>query len=102
MAKSTERHARETMAKAGAIMDVSRETVRKVRLVSQYFIDGEEVMMSGEYTATELYNLAKGDTRAALYVKIPRYLKEKLRAAAQERGETINECITDILTQIFG
>ena len=102
MSKSSDRHARETAAKVGESMSISRESIRKAKVIRGTFTDGEEAAMSGEYSLDELYRLARGDHRKGLYLKIPPEVYRPMRAEATRRGLSIPALVLDILTQIFG
>ena len=103
MSESTERHARETLARAGAAMHVSRELVRQARIVMNTFADGEEALKSGEYKVNPLYRLAIGDYREGVHVLMPKGMRDELTRVAKQQGITRNDLIVEaLLTQIFG
>ena len=101
MAKSTERHKRESRSKISELMNVSAETTRKAGVISRFFTDGSEAMASGEHKVNSLYKLAKGDSRVGLHILIEPELRERLKAQAKAQGVTVQELVSETLTKIF-
>ena len=89
-----ERHDREVKARVGKHVGISRETCRKLMIANDAF--SREFLDSG-LSISKLYDLAVGDERVGLYVKIPPDVKEAAKDAAEERGETLAEYITDLI-----
>lgn len=99
---SSERHTRESLSKIGETMNISRETIRKAKIVSDYFVDGAESLQSGKYHTDELYRLAIGDLRVGLYVRVEPWVRDAIREGAKEMGISMGDYLTVIATQIFG
>ena len=87
------RHARETAAQTGEIVGVSREMIRQVRVINNTFSDGKDLIASGQATVSRLYNLAVGDERVGLYVKIDPQIKEDAKDKAADLGLTLAEFV---------
>jgi len=97
------RHARETLAVIGKTTGVSRESVRKAKVVRETFSDGEKLVMSGACSVNKLYQLAKQDRTVGLYVKVSPELKEAAKDEAMRRGMTLAAFVIMALsTQICG
>jgi hypothetical protein len=101
MAKSKDRHKKESLAIIASQLAVSAETARKCRVVNRTFSDGEELLMSGRYRVDKLYKLAKGDKRVGLHILINPELREAIKMQARENGISVTELINNILTKIF-
>ena len=101
MAKSTERHKRERLAKLGDKFSISAEQIRRAGIAKANFSDAEELMQSGEMSVNRLYKLAKGDRRVGLHIMIPPELRERIKQSAKDNGATVNELLTEVLTKIF-
>ena len=101
-ARQRARHGRETNAQLGKFLGISREMIRQAGIVDRTFADGRDLVESGQHTVNELYNLAVGDDRVGLYVKVSRGIRERARDEAERRGITLAELVALALTQISG
>lgn len=104
MTTSRERHARERLAIEGADINVSRELMRRVWRIHEALGEDEahrRIMECGEKIAP-LYAEIQGDTRKAVYVKIPAWVYDAAKAHAKAEGCTLADLITEALTQICG
>jgi hypothetical protein len=102
MAKSTERHQRETMARAASMAGASRENTRKAGTIQRTFIDGRDAIMSGEHSVNALYKLARGDDRVGVHLLVDVWLRDAINSAAKANGMSRQDYLTALLTQIFG
>jgi len=101
MAKSTDRHARESLAKIGKEVRLSTTSIRKAGVIEKTFTDGEEALMSGKYNINELYKLATGDTRVGLHLLMPKELRETIKTYAKAEGKKVNDMIVETLTKLY-
>lgn len=108
MAESTARHARESTARAAAGMQVSRETIRKVKCIAAaaevhpLAARALEEIQQGQLSAGRAYQiLFDGRDLSALYARIPPELHERLRAEARYDGITMSALLTRILSRYY-
>jgi hypothetical protein len=80
MAESSARHARESAAKVGKRFGVSRESVRKTKVIRERAPELFARMNAGRLELEAAYRELTGDDRRAVYLKLPRDLERRLRA----------------------
>jgi hypothetical protein len=81
---SRDRHAREAAARAAAVFGGSREGVRQAKVVAHSAPALAAQVKAGEVSLNAAYRQAIGETRRPLYLQLPAWLDEQLRAAATE------------------
>lgn len=102
MAKTTERHKRETAAIAGAVNDVSREAVRQASVLSLYAPEVAQEVRAGSKSLWREYRALRGDPRVGLFVMVMPEVRDLIRAAAERYKLTMADIVTFAVTQIFG
>lgn len=102
--KTRERHAREKDSIIAASAGVSRETMRKCRVVSYHVAPAvlDDIRTGKRNDFSRLYNQVIGDERVGLFVKISPDLRERMRAESVRRNMTTGQLIEFMYTQIFG
>jgi hypothetical protein len=81
---SADRHARESSARAAAIYGTSRESVRQAKVVERTAPDLAARVKAGEVSLNTAYRQAIGEDRRPLYLQLPAWLDDQLRAVADE------------------
>ena len=102
MSESTERHARETNAKIGKQLNISREMIRKSVIVAAVYPERTKDIIQGNARMHPLYKQAIGDHRVGLFVNVQPATRELLRTAAEREGATMSQLVEWMITQIFG
>lgn len=102
--RTRNRHRRETDHIIGEAENLSRETLRKSRLIAQKAKSGNnfaqrmiEPLREGRASIDAVYRKLIGDERVGLYIKIDPDLRERVRAEAFSRNISMTEVITEIL-----
>ena len=79
MAKSTERHARETASKAAAVFGGNREGVRKARIIKVLRPDLFQIMQDGgDINTDQAYREAIGDKRVGISAQVAPQARDML------------------------
>lgn len=95
---STERHARESTARAGQMAQVSRETMRKYGVVSRAAPELLDEVHRAAMSLETAYRTAIDDKRKPIYLTLPAWLEASVAADASTRGVSRQTVIEEVVT----
>lgn len=94
---SRARHSRESTARAAAQGGISRESVRKAKVIHRDRPDLEALVGSGEITLGAAYLQTIGENRVPLYLKVPTWVNDVLLDCAEASGVSRQAFIIELL-----
>jgi hypothetical protein len=103
---SRERHARESSARAGKDSGISRESIRQFKVIKALAPDLIPSVTAGYSSANRIsvnaaYREVIGEDRRPLYMQLPAWLDDELRAFAAQSGKTRQAFILALLESFF-